>query len=353
MGSIVIYLKGESIMRKVVIANSYPITDSNEISVYEYLKKWSNDPDVYISFTEIDKLGINPNYSTGPGAAGSPQGIYFYPLKSIWSGYEIGKYKSLIRLPFAKNRPYLWVVRSKNEKGFIKDISTDYTWHNWPKDFTILRSLWVKPGVRDCGMFENLIERIESKSPNNIEKIFWSVVENVAAALMGAKVGTPGVYCKKWAEILLNCGYTGFSDPQGKGIIHTFEYIQTVFLTPDAYTVIARYDNNKDSRTIVEDMDSFIKSLKYLNSHPDDEDFQHSIDLMNWLLQKDGDSEFELYEVNLKTDCKKILKNCTSEQEKELSKLCLHFAKTTTLRKPWIESEKEFSELYAKMKGGK
>ena len=49
------------------------------ISAWDYVDKYKNDPDVYISFTTIDKIGINPRsvYNT-------PNGIYCYPLREFY-----------------------------------------------------------------------------------------------------------------------------------------------------------------------------------------------------------------------------------------------------------------------------
>ena len=42
--------------------------------------------DLFISFTNIEKLGINPLYGYN-----TPMGIYFFPLAEIWEHYNISK----------------------------------------------------------------------------------------------------------------------------------------------------------------------------------------------------------------------------------------------------------------------
>ena len=94
------------------------------ISSTEFLiKKYGGREDVYISFTELDKLGINPQsrYQT-------PLGIYTYPLHRILSrvGPEnadkarpIGSY-----VPYAGKNPWVWIIEPDMSRGrFISDIS--------------------------------------------------------------------------------------------------------------------------------------------------------------------------------------------------------------------------------------
>ena len=74
------------------------------IPSYEELKSLldsSNDPDnLYISFTDIEKIGVNPlsEYDT-------PLGIYCYPIKASFRYYKVDSTKSLLSLPFASDKP--------------------------------------------------------------------------------------------------------------------------------------------------------------------------------------------------------------------------------------------------------
>ncbi|MEM4396743.1 MAG: hypothetical protein QXR30_03740 [Candidatus Woesearchaeota archaeon] len=68
----------------------------------EYLDSLSNRDDVYIHFSNIEKLGINPVqfYSS------TPAGIYAYPLKSSWKKYR----KDLTLYPYAKERDFIYLI---------------------------------------------------------------------------------------------------------------------------------------------------------------------------------------------------------------------------------------------------
>ena len=86
----------------------------------------NTDKTQYISFTAIDKIGINPRsvYST-------PVGIYCYPLTK--AGGEpsdildsIAQTESFDDIPYMKNAPYIYMFEAKNkEKGLILSEYTD------------------------------------------------------------------------------------------------------------------------------------------------------------------------------------------------------------------------------------
>lgn len=66
-----------------------------------------------VSFTEINKLGINPatSFSTGALNAATPAGVYFYPAK-----YFINTVIDSIPFPFADTLPYIQVFNYKPKK---------------------------------------------------------------------------------------------------------------------------------------------------------------------------------------------------------------------------------------------
>lgn len=103
----------------------------------EILSEYKNDPDVYISFTGIDKIGINPQSSFN-----TPNGIYTYPLKAAWSFYDIDK-KGIQGFPFAKERPYIWIVR-KSCNTFVDDIGKQYSKKDLERDLEKIRKIYGK-----------------------------------------------------------------------------------------------------------------------------------------------------------------------------------------------------------------
>ena len=87
------------------------------LSAYEQLKKYKDDPNIFISFTNIEKIGINP-FSTYD----TPLGIYFYPLKETWEKYEVDIHESFVRYPFANNAPYIQIIKWNGSGRIIDDL---------------------------------------------------------------------------------------------------------------------------------------------------------------------------------------------------------------------------------------
>ena len=98
----------------------------SDMTDHMYFLTKNSDKTQYISFTAIDKIGINPRsvYST-------PVGIYCYPLTK--AGGEpsdildsIAQTESFDDIPYMKNAPYIYMFEAKNkEKGLILSEYTD------------------------------------------------------------------------------------------------------------------------------------------------------------------------------------------------------------------------------------
>lgn len=110
------------------------------LSAYQQLEQYSKRNDVFISFTDLPKLGINPKneYNT-------PTGIYTYPLKQVWP--EMSKTKSTHFDTFGEGRPYIQVLQQKGSK-FIEDISKTYSFPDLEKDMNKLRKLYPDTAKR-------------------------------------------------------------------------------------------------------------------------------------------------------------------------------------------------------------
>jgi hypothetical protein len=108
---------------------------SKKLSPYEQLEKYKDDPDVYISFRDIKKIGINPQsrYNT-------PNAIYSYPLSLIWEDFD--HLKKQIYVPFAGEHPYIYIFKPRNiNKGLFIN---KYTKNDFKIDIQKLRnSLFV------------------------------------------------------------------------------------------------------------------------------------------------------------------------------------------------------------------
>ena len=78
-----------------------------KVSAYEKLLPYKDDPDIYITFTSLNKAGINPK-----SAFNTPNGVYTFPLALTWEMYEVDRYKDFTQYPdFVAGRPYIQVLK--------------------------------------------------------------------------------------------------------------------------------------------------------------------------------------------------------------------------------------------------
>jgi len=126
-----------------------------KISAYEALKPYSKDERYFISFTQLDKLGINPKsrYET-------PLGIYTYPLSTIWEEYRVEQTRSLGKaVPFAGDSPYIWLVKVNPGARFIEDMYSDYGSDYYDRDMRVLKN-HVLSNLKEYGYEGDNIDRL-------------------------------------------------------------------------------------------------------------------------------------------------------------------------------------------------
>jgi hypothetical protein len=264
-----------------------------KISAVEYLRKWKDDSDVYISFTEIDKIGINPKskYNT-------PLGIYTYPLKEIWEMYHVEARGSLKSLPFAANEPHIFVLKVNHSKGkFINDMYSDYGSDKYDKDIETLKNLFLnfdsikkqrerlfnqqytlkktfKPDKKEveAEIDEELEKKfnfmvgsaLSTRKDQNAIMGFWKLTKDLSMFL--GKQNAGGSDPVKWNWILRQCGYIGFGDKTGKGYIHPAEPTQAVFLQKDAFTIIGETLNKDYGKNGNAYSEYGVESIEYTGS---------------------------------------------------------------------------------------
>jgi len=115
------------------------------------LSKYKDDPDVFISFTNIiqpragkegsavkdtNRIGLNPltSYDT-------PAGVYTYPLNAYWD--NIKEYQ----IPFVKDMPYVHIVKPKRPEKCAR--ASTYTQEDFDRDFEELKELFPQYHLDD------------------------------------------------------------------------------------------------------------------------------------------------------------------------------------------------------------
>lgn len=135
-----------------------------KISAYEALRKYKDDPDIYISFTELEKVGIFPM-----SGFNTPNGLYTYPLKEIWKIYHVDQVKSVGKaVPFAGNRLHIQVLRLKNKKGFVEDMYKDYTSRDYDNDIIKIKKMFADVSDDVKKTFQFFKQDLKIPNSNNI-----------------------------------------------------------------------------------------------------------------------------------------------------------------------------------------
>jgi len=140
---------------KIYLTEKRKNPDQNpKISAYEALKPYKDNPKIYITFTGIDKVGINPH-----SGFNTPNGIYTYPLKEIWQGFD--HTKGHVVVPFAGESPYVWILE-ENCKKF--QIISEYNSSDYDNDMNKIRQLYDQKkiltnlkGMVDKGFSKNWV----------------------------------------------------------------------------------------------------------------------------------------------------------------------------------------------------
>jgi hypothetical protein len=206
-----------------------------KIPYTEMLDKYMDRDDIYITFTHLVKAGINPNSSYD-----TPLGVYCFPLKKAAEFY--GKKNGVINFPFAAGRPYIFILKEKNN---IKKIDVSkYTESDGEEDIKKIIEIY-KDKVEDI---EELLNN--AKAGTNFRQlgvgVFWYFCKLVSENL-GGKLTV------NWNTILRkDLGY-GLVFDGGYGVIHSNEKCQAFFTDSSKFEIINYLDNPNPSDLSSED----------------------------------------------------------------------------------------------------
>jgi hypothetical protein len=162
--------------------------------------------DLFVTFTELEKVGINPTseYNT-------PLGIYCYPIDYV--------IKKKMEVPFAPFAPFVNVLRSKSRKT--------WTLSGWDED--------IKSSI--IGVMANMKLDVSKCVASANNRDLW---RGMYWAIMKAKVGNIHLLS---SSILRKAGIDLVVDDKGKGIIHGNERNQAFFLIRGALEVVESMRN--------------------------------------------------------------------------------------------------------------
>jgi hypothetical protein len=234
------------------------------------LDAWLGNPNIYVSFTALPKVGLNPRSSFD-----TPLGVYAYPLQEM--------YRDIVddNIPHGGEHPYIQVLEANNvvelsqygEADLTRDVAklkakfaqaspvlaaakveleTYYRRHardpaaGWDiaHEDRRTRDGRIAKLIQDMdasgGSFDFMVHSewgFDSKPKTPAGKM-WNITRNIAILLAQNKPVT-AITAKPsavaWNVILRGLGYQAFSDKRGTGLIHENEPVSAVFLSASAY----------------------------------------------------------------------------------------------------------------------
>jgi hypothetical protein len=218
------------------------------------LDRYAKEDDVYVSFTEIDKIGLNPKsrYDT-------PLGIYCYPLKAAAEYYK-RRDNGMIHFPFAAQAPFINILRAKPEDKIL--VISKYTDEDSNKDIEILRKKYEEELKKDGEDFDVLLKN--ASDTTNYKKYpvgtIWNFMRIISDKMSKGKASTT------WNVILKTVlGYDLIVDDKAYGVIHSAERCQALFTHTGGFNLIQRVKNTPTktlSLSSIKDPEKRYKTVK-------------------------------------------------------------------------------------------
>jgi len=198
----------------------------------KYIQKTHPNPEnLAVTFTEIDKVGINPQTKHK-----TPLGIYLYQLNYV--------IERKMNVPFVKDQPYINVCEFiRPEK--ILHMTSDKSNQDGMELLNVFPKEQVDQAIKN-------IENVEDAIRSNYSKL-WLVTQILANK-------NP----IQWNANLRKCGIVGFID-HGTGTIHMNEKTQCVVFTTSALKLLHSINNLIYDGTYYNSytMDQRLKTFKY------------------------------------------------------------------------------------------
>lgn len=183
--------------------------------VMDDLAKYIGQTDLYLHFTNVAKVGVNPKTMHKD----TPIGIFAYPFD-----YAFDEMKTKT-LPYAADTKFIYVLKNR---GRILDLS------NISKKEYVDAVLSMKKYFPDKPHHQKLLDNFAKKQPSGWG--LWRMSRTVANQVGDSTIAA-------WNGVLRNMGYDAVED-WGSGIIHPVEHTQICFLSTKAYTVVDMMQNN-------------------------------------------------------------------------------------------------------------
>jgi hypothetical protein len=232
------------------------------------LDQWRTNVNIYVSFTLLPKIGINPQ-----SGFDTPLGIYAYPLREMITKIEDNQ------IPYAGDMPYIQVLEStqvvelsqytdadlERDVGKLKAkfgrlpailngakddlqryLHMNKEWPSWQYGNEHFAQRDERIGqlilkMNETGeTFDFMVANVwglEAK-PRNAAGKMWNITRNIAKLVTTdsqSRTASAKPSIVAWNVILRSLGYAAFSDRKAMGLIHSNEPISVVFLSTSAF----------------------------------------------------------------------------------------------------------------------
>jgi hypothetical protein len=245
-----------------------------KLSEYEELEKYKDDPNIYISFRDTKRIGINPKT-----VHNTPNGVYSYPLNLIWKTFN--HLDKRIEVPYAGQRLYIYVFKPKNiSKGLFLSKYTD---SDLKIDIQKIRNSKKFDNNKIDFLINISDERAFVKTPGG--KIWFityglNFKGDVYDNIFKTNKSTAEINVNLWNRLLhKTLGYDYIVDDNGQGIIYNLEPTQAVFFSSSLIDVVDII-NSKINKGFVSKMAKVSDDANY--------DYMDEFDV-DWCLWSSGD----------------------------------------------------------------
>ena len=215
----------------------------------------ANIPNSFVSFTSVDKLGINPGsrYDT-------PLGIYCYPSFYVYD--TVGDSKSMKKLPFVGGVEFANIFSVQGTVLNLNTISSCGLSKLYERISEMyIRRMGIRRGTNEWKEAVDYLEmEIFDAAPyhakfNSNGGLFWWVTKEMANIFStdgkprkefnfsGKSFKAAKRHAVVWNQIFRDIGIDGCVDADGEGIIHTSERTQAVFFSKSVIKEFNRYYN--------------------------------------------------------------------------------------------------------------
>lgn len=202
---------------------------SNSVKVIDRLHAYADAPDVFISFSNVEKLGINPQSEWY-----DPFAIYAYPVKDIMEQLEQHMY------PWAATRPMAYLIRAEGNMVELQDFTTEDLDTALERIISKFRPMLMADDSHEEYFYSILLNWME-RWADNPGKALWWVTGRLASYVERHHPQRDSRMV--WNSMFRSIGIDSVVD-RGQSIINTNEPAQGVFFSRQSFRVIDALYNN-------------------------------------------------------------------------------------------------------------